>query len=126
MSFTWRIKLLQLFWWLVEVAPLNQLKLSQQMELPSAHFLTSQIKDLHTLWIITSCVEDIIPDLHVFVTLLGSGRNTEMTLRLIGLTMRVGVDKMVNFYSSEVQIVRKHQKWFQVLVIKRVLTYNMK
>ena len=79
--------LLQPFLWLVEEVLINQLRLSQQMGLPSAHFLTFQITELHTLWIITSCVEDLGPKLHVFVMLLGSGQNIEMTLSLNGMAM---------------------------------------
>ena len=71
--------LLQPFLWLVEEVLINQLRLSQQMGLPSAHFLTFQISELHTLWIIISYVEDLGPKLHVFVMLLGIGQHAEMT-----------------------------------------------
>ena len=81
--------LFQPFLWLVEEVLINQLRLSQQMGLPSAHFLTFQITELHTLWIITSCVEEVedLLKLHVFVILLGIGQNTEMTLSLNGMAM---------------------------------------
>ena len=90
---------------------------------------------LHIQWIITSCVEELLKQVHVFIMKLGIGQITEKIWRGEGLSMWVGEDQMVNLYwwedllqvpqvylLEEVKAMRNHQKWCLVLVLKRVLT----